>query len=170
MTRFQELLEPNLAAPGEEQERASRKLQDLVKSSRLLHWWTRRSPAPDASKYLLVVVAPYSQYDLALLDVIDEVETPQLSINNPQSIPVYVFNVQLYQSIAQLSEDIPAVTRVPHQSPVVALWENGGFRETEIGKSGRDLVAKTLGLPPKEFNDQVIARVPKSIPESHGKG
>jgi len=71
MTRFQALLKPDsTSTPKTEQERASRQLPDVVKGSHL-RWWTKKAAIPTRGKALLLVVAPYSQYDLALLDVLE---------------------------------------------------------------------------------------------------
>jgi hypothetical protein len=69
MTRFQALLKAD-STPKAEQERASHRLPEVVRSSHL-HWWTKKAAIPTKPKALLLVVAPYSQYDLALLDVLD---------------------------------------------------------------------------------------------------
>ncbi len=136
MKRFQELLKPDLDSPVAEQERASRELHDMVISSRL-YWWSKVTASPNSGKFLLVVVAPWSNYDLALLDLLDDLDT---------FLPVYVANLQQFETIEQLTEVIPTVTTIPPQTPVVAFWVDGGFRDSAFGKLGRDLVATTLGL------------------------
>src|SRR5437763_5348887 len=105
MSRFQVLLKPDSSFPKEAQERASRQLADVVKSSHL-HWGTEKAAIPLRGKVLLLVVAPYSQYDLALLDVLDAALARPRAPKRLLSVPVYVVNVQQYQTVEQLTEDI----------------------------------------------------------------
>jgi len=102
MTNFRDLLAPDPAStPGEEQRRASERLADAVARSHL-HWWKARQEANGVGKCLLVVVAPYSQYDLTLLDLLDE------TLEACQSpLPVYVANVLDYASVEQLIAEFP---------------------------------------------------------------
>ena len=86
------------------------------------------------------------------------------------SVPIYVANLQEYQTVEQLTEDIPALTDAPLQTPVAALWENGRWSKTACGKQGRDLAAIALGLSSEDLNERVVAKVPKYTPPTrHGK-
>jgi len=165
MTRFQALLKPDsTSTPKTEQERASRQLPDVVKGSHL-HWRTKKAAIPTRGKALLLVVAPYSQYDLALLDVLDAAIARPRASKRPLSVPViYVANLQQYQTVEQLNEDIPTITQTPPQTPVAAVWENGVLTKTAWGKQGRDLAADVLGLSAEDLNERVVARVPKYTP------
>jgi hypothetical protein len=163
MSRFQVLLKPESSlTPKEEQERASRQLPDVVRSSRL-HWW-KKAAIPTQGKVLLLVVAPYSQYDLALLDVLDAALARSRASKRLPSVRIYVANLQEYQTVEQLTEDIPTITQVPPQTPVAAVWENGILSKSAWGKQGRDLAADALGLSSEDLNKRVVAKVPKYTP------
>src|SRR5208283_3566558 len=94
--------------------------------------------------------APYSQYDLVMLDLLDE----QVDSTRP-GVPVYVTNLQDYDSAARLSEDFPGVGQA-HQSPVAALFDSGTAKSVAWGKKARDLVAVTLGLAAEELTRRVV--------------
>lgn len=161
MTRFQALLKPDATStPNAEQERASRQLPDVVKGSHL-HWWTKKDAIPTQGKALLLVVAPYSQYDLALLDVLDAALARPRAPKRLLSVPIYVANLQEYQTVEQLTEDIPTITQAPPQTPVAALWENGDLTKSAWGKQGRELAADALGLSSEDLNEWMVAKVPK---------
>jgi hypothetical protein len=164
MTHFQAVLKPDpTSTPKAEQERASRQLPDVVKRSHL-HWWTNKAAIPTQGKALLLVVAPYSQYDLALLDVLDAAIARRRATKRLLSIRVYVANLQQYETVEQLTEDIPDITQAPPQTPVAAVWEDGELTKSAWGKQGRSLAADVLGLSSEDLNEQVVARIPKCIP------
>jgi hypothetical protein len=162
MNRFQALLKAD-STPKAELERASRQLADVVKSSRL-HWWTKKATIPTKGKALLLVVAPFSQYDLALLDVLDAALARLRVPKRLLSVPIYVANLNQYETVEQLSEDIPTITQAPPQTPVAAVWENGKLSKSAWGKEGRDLAADALGLSSEDLNERVLAKVPKCTP------
>lgn len=165
MTHFQALLKPDpTSTPKTEHERTSRQLPDMVKGSHL-HWWTKKAAIPTEGKALLLVVAPYSHYDLALLDILDAAVARARARTRRQSVPIiYVANLLHYQTLEQLSEDIPTITRIPPQTPVAAVWENGVLIKSACGKHARDLAADMFGLSADDLNDRVVARVPKYTP------
>jgi len=164
MSSFQALLEPDSSStPKTEQERAARQLPDVVKSSHL-KWWTKKAAIPAQGKALLLVVASYSQYDLALLDVLDAALAQPDAPKRLLSVPIYVANLQQYQTVEQLTEDIPTITEAPPQTPVAAVWENGVLTKSACGYHGRSLAADALGLSSEELNERVIAKVPTYAP------
>ena len=169
MTRFQALLKPDsTSTPMAEQERASRQLPDVVRSSRL-KWWTKKAAIPAHGKALLLVIAPYSHYDLALLDVLDAALARPRARKGLLLVPIYVADLQQYRNVEQLSEDIPTITYAPPQTPVAAVWEDGILSKCAWGKQGRDLVADALGLSSEDLNRRVITKVPKYTPPSGEK-
>src|SRR5205823_13648228 len=114
-------------------------------------------PALPPGKALLLVVAPYSQYDLVLLDLIDEALAPKRGA----SVPVYVANLQHYDTVEELHADIPAINQAPPQTPVAAVWEDGALRRSGCGKQARDLAADVLGISAEDLLTRIIGRVPK---------
>jgi hypothetical protein len=155
MTRFRDLLKPDPgSAPKDQQERASKGLADAVAASNL-RWWKQQEAIPSQGRCLLLAVAPYSQYDLTLLDLIDEL----LGSKNLLGAQVYVVNVQDYDSIEQLAADFPGIGQV-HQTPVAAVWELGSPKETAWGKKARDMAAEALGIPLAELSRRVKEESP----------
>jgi hypothetical protein len=159
MNQFQELLDPTSElTPGEQQTLASDRLPDVVRTSHL-RWWVRPRVTPPTGQLLLVIIAPYSHYDLAMLDILDETVAKSDGSKTWNLEGVYVSNLQSYHSIDDLTLDIPDIKHFPLQTPLVASWDNGKL-EWACGKSGRDLAAKTVGIPADAFSRDVIARIP----------
>jgi hypothetical protein len=154
MTRFRNLLTPDPASsPADEQRRASQGLADVVAQSRL-RWWSDRQTAPNQEKCLVLVVAPFSQYDLTLLDLLDE----RLDAA-PSRVPVYVANLQDYASLEQLNADFPGVGAAP-QTPIAAICDSGSPKTVACGKKARELAAQTLGLSADELTRRIVAESP----------
>ncbi len=154
MTRFRNLLTANPASsPADEQRRASQGLADVVAQSRL-RWWADRQAAPAQEKCLVLVVAPFSQYDLTLLDVLDE----KLAAA-PAEVPVYVANLQDYATPEQLNAEFPGVGAAP-QPPLAALCDSGSPKAVACGKKARDLAAQTLGLSADELTRRIVTESP----------
>lgn len=163
MRRFLSLLEPTpTSTPMEEQRRASEGLADAVAQSRLL-WWEGRVGAAPRGKVLLLAVAPYSRYDLALLDLIDE----RLDGGQPPTVPVYVANLQDYVSLEQLAADFPGAAAV--QTPLAAVWQDGAPSIAASGRKARDLAADAVGLPADEVSRRVQAESPGHV-NATGRG
>jgi hypothetical protein len=155
MTRFRDLLKPQPGStPKDEQERASKGLADAVAQSNL-RWWRKGEPTPCQGKCLLLAVAPYSQYDLTLLDVIDE----SLGGGRSDAVQVYVVNWQDYESADQLAPDFPGITQA-HQTPLAAVWEPGSPKKAAWGKKARDMAAEALGLPAEDLSSRIKAESP----------
>jgi hypothetical protein len=154
MTRFKDLLTPNqLSTPMVEQQHASAGLADAVSASNLRRW-EGGGGLPAQGKCLVLAVAPYSQYDLTLLDILDE------SLKSGQGgIPVYVINLLDYDNPEQVRADFPGIAQV-HQTPLAALWESGTPKKIAWGKHARDMVAEALGLAPEDLSGRVAAESP----------
>jgi hypothetical protein len=155
MTRFRDLLSPGQhTTPKEEQERASAGLAAVVSASNLRRW-EGHSDLPNQGKCLLLAVAPYSQYDLTLLDLIDE----SLEAGRAPAVSVYVVNLLDYPSVAEVRADFPGIAQV-HQSPLAALWAPGAPKKVAGGKQARDMAAEALGLAPEEVARRVATEPP----------
>ena len=154
MRRFRELLKPDLLTPKDEQDRASKGLAGAVAESNL-RWWKGSRGLPAQGKCLLIAVAPYSQYDLTLLDLIDET----LDAERPARAPVYVVNLLEYDKVEQVGQDFPGIAQV-HQTPLAAVWESGAPKKVAWGKQARDLAAEVLGRSADEWSRRVKAESP----------
>ncbi len=155
MTRFKDLLTPGPGStPKEEQQRASAGLADAVSVSNLRQW-KGFGDLPVHAKCLVLAVAPYSQYDLTLLDILDE----SLASGRAAAVPVYVVNFLDYDDMKQVRADFPGIVQV-HQTPLAALWESGAPKKIAWGKQARDLAGEVLGLDPEELSLRVAAESP----------
>src|SRR5436309_1971841 len=144
MTRFKDLLTPGqLTTPADEQQRAAAGLDDAISASNLRRW-EGRGILPVQGKCLVLAAAPYSQYDLTLLDILDE----SLGSGGLPAVQVYVINLLDYDNVEQARADFPGIAQV-HQTPLAALWESGMPKKTASGKQARDLAAEALGLDPE---------------------
>jgi hypothetical protein len=157
MMRFRDLLTYDPAStPGDEQRRASEGLANAVARSRL-RWWKGRKAALGQGKCILLVVAPFSQYDLTLLDLLNE----KLDSDQPP-VPIYVANLQDYATAEQLSADFPGIGVAP-QTPIVAICDSGSPETVACGKKARDMVAQVLGLPADELSRRIVAESPSYV-------
>jgi hypothetical protein len=110
----------------------------------------------------VLVVAPFSQYDLTLLDFLDErLDTDQFPVS------VYVANLQDYATTEQLSADFPGIG-AGHQTPILAICDSGSPWTVAYGKKARDIVAQVLGLQADELSRRIVAESPSYV-NSAGK-
>jgi hypothetical protein len=155
MTRFRELLKPDLrTTPKGDQERASKGLANAVAQSNLRRWQGRRA-LPAQGKCLLLAVAPYSQYDLTLLDLIDAT----LGADRAAALPVYVVNLLDYDNAEEVGADFPGIAQV-QQTPLASFWEAGSPMKTAWGKQARDMVAEALGIPADDLSRRIKEQSP----------
>jgi hypothetical protein len=103
-----------------------------------------------------LAVAPYSQYDLTLLDLIEE----SLHSDTNSPVSVYVINLLEYAKPEDLKADFPDVSQV-FQTPVVTVGETGKPNKSASGQEGRDLAAQVLGLCAEELTKNIFARSPR---------
>lgn len=163
MKRFQTLLkyDPKLT-PHEEQVRASEGLADALNRSHL-EQWKRDQSATSHGRCLLLAIAPYSQYDLTLLDILDE----SLSSQIVNDVKVFVVNLLDYQDQKELEKDFPGIGQI-HQTPIAAFWESGELKELALGRKARELVAEAIHVPSEELNQRVSSESPRYEPETSG--
>jgi hypothetical protein len=102
----------------------------------------------------LLVVAPFSQYDLVLLDILEE----RLAACDCLE-PIYVANLQDYKTIEHLNQDIPGIT-ITHPTPILAAcnFERSPF--VSSGKKARDFIASVVGIAPDELLQRINAEAP----------
>ncbi len=151
MRRFRDLLKNNPAStPEVEQRRASEGLGEAVAKSHL-RWWIGSDLASGPDKCLLLAVAPFSQYDLTLLDLLDE----RLATHQ-SPVSVYVANLQDYTIVEHLSVDFPGIGQA-QPTPIVAFCEHGSPKLVVWGKKARDMAAQLLGIAPEELSRRIVA-------------
>jgi hypothetical protein len=155
MRHFRDLLkpEPNVS-PGEQQQHAAAALPDTIAESHM-RWWKTREVNVCHGKCLLLGIGSYSQYDLTLLDLMEEF----LAEGRSDQVPIYVVNVADYTSREQLAVDFPGLGP-GSQSPMAAVWEAGSLKKVASGKMARELVAETLGVVAQDLEAQWIAESP----------
>jgi hypothetical protein len=154
VNRFDELSTPRAGElPGDAQRRAQAEFPAALARGPLRVW------SPDAAsgtgRCLVLGVATWSRYDLRLLDLI----SGRLS-KRGTDCSVYVFDIDTVLAPDEMERRVPG-QRVPHHSPVVGLWHDGRFVESECGYAGRHLVYRALGIEPAQSDEIVLhARTP----------
>jgi hypothetical protein len=135
LTSFADLLHPDLSiSVGEQQQRASDALPDLVSRSHLS--WLAQPDSPNGTGDKLVVgVAVWSLPDLELLDELD-----RYAEANP-GVRVYVFDVDRVGG--DFDRFVPGVGEILHP-PVVGRWVGGVLTQSGSGHVGRGIVAAFL--------------------------
>jgi hypothetical protein len=119
---------------------ASRQLAERVRQSALT-WFPDHVETNGTGRRLVVGVAVWSNYDLRLLDLMNEAaKQPDLC--------VAVLNIDELGSQADIQRVFPGIGDV-FQTPVVGYWAAGQLRETASGFAGRQLVGRLLGFDPQ---------------------
>ena len=134
----------------------------MVVSQSRLKWWDQSDRLPP--NLLLVIVASYSHYDLAMLDLLDEEIGRWSMLASNQPVPTYVANLLAYPAGDSLIKEFPIVKSPPLQTLLTLVWKNGAWVQSATGKFGRDLAATMLGVAPDILNQRVIARIPRYSP------
>ena len=128
--KFQNLLTPT-TTPAQEQHHATTELTNIIKQSHL-QWWKDKQPTQN-KKYILLIIAPYSQHDLTLLDILEEKLT-----THPHPTPIYIANILDYQTIEHLNQDIPGIT-IAHPTPIIA-HHTPEQTTIQTGQKARELI------------------------------
>jgi hypothetical protein len=141
---FRDLLshDPKLSA-AESQQRATAELPDRVRRSALA-WWPDRTDTNGTGRRLVIGVAVWSNYDLRLLDLVNEA----VASGTRPDLNVAVFNLDELAPPSELQRMFPGIGEVL-QTPAVGYWEAGQLKETASGFNARQLVARLLGFDPK---------------------
>ncbi len=124
--------------PAEAQAEADRRFPLIVRSSRLKLWKPGDHLAVKGT-CLLVGVATWSQYDLRLLDFMND----SLARQDASDLTVHVFNVAGL-SAAELAAMVPGAGPIFH-TPVVGMFADGALLNSASGRAGRDLAAGRFG-------------------------
>jgi hypothetical protein len=115
-----------------------------------MHLWSSGDPVLRRGQRLLIGVATWCGYDMALLDEVEEALTrPQ-----PPDVRVELFNTDDCQSPEAFEHYVPGVGEVFH-TPAVGWWIDGELRERASGPEGRDIVVRVLGLDPARVQQQI---------------
>jgi hypothetical protein len=130
-------------------DRRSDVFPELVARNSRLHLWEPDAPIPSTGRRLLIGVATWSGYDMALLDLLGQ-ETVS------DSVRIEVFDTAQCHSQADFDRIIPGIGRVFH-TPVVGLWVDGVLTENASGAAGRDLVARVCGLDPAQVQQRMAS-------------
>lgn len=135
---FGALLDPDpLLSPGEEQRRASNLLPVLISRSQM-RWLPAPAATNGTAEKVVVGVAVWSRYDLALLD-----ELNQFATANP-GVLVCIFDVdRVGGEFERFVPDIGDVT----QTPVVGRWSGGVLVESGTGHAGREIARRLMAQP-----------------------
>src|SRR5262245_45953902 len=110
--------------------------QQRLAQSRSLQSWSAEQWPDGPGLSLVVGVAPWSGYDMALLDLIGR---------GDPALPVFVSDLSRFEDLSELRRIAPGIRHVT-QSPVVALWSGGNVLKKASGFEGRKLAAESCGL------------------------
>ena len=142
-------LEPALPAT-DAQSRARIELPTLVRRSALL-WFPDLAGANGKAERFVIGVAVWSNYDLRLLDLLNEVSA------RSDAPAVAVFDLDALASPDELERTFPGIGPV-FQTPVVGHWRDGNLVETASGFAARQLLGSALG-----FDPQLVIQPPAQV-------
>jgi hypothetical protein len=137
-------------APGAAVSTAEHEFEELVKASPC-RLWHPGDTISERGLRILLGVAPWSGYDMRLLDVIIE----RLSGAEPAAAHVDVFSTGAWQTRSDVKRYIPKMRPEVLQTPVVEVSNNGAVTATKQGYEARELVARTFGSSSADIVDYV---------------
>jgi hypothetical protein len=112
----------------------------VIMSKSALRLWRIGEPIANRGHRLLIGIADWSLYDLALLDTLNEHVR-----KTPDAPRVDVFNLSCCRSQEDFLRFFPQIENVV-LAPVVGLWQEGIFVSAAIGWKGIKLLEQTLDL------------------------
>jgi hypothetical protein len=115
--------------------------------------WKPGDPIPARGTWTLFGVAMWSQYDMHLLDVINQALAEQ-GDNVPN---VEVFNAGILTSTEEFERYIPRLEA--HHTPVLGIWQDGRLVERQFGYHASDRLARMFGTSADEIVDYVRNRI-----------
>lgn len=130
---------------------AERAFPSLVAQSHL-HLWRPGDPIPANGLRILIGIATWSEYDLHLLDVVNDA----LANQNGSGPHVDVFNIDGL-SLGDFDKYIPGLTAI-HNTPIVGIWQDRSLVEKGVGFDGRQLVARRFGSSSNDIVDFVTKK------------
>jgi hypothetical protein len=156
MSRFFDLFLEHAKRPLPETDPgwADRQFESLAATTPV-RLWRPGDSIPSEGSRLLLGLAPWSGYDMRLLDVmLDAIES-----RRPSSVPVVdVFNVAECRQQLDFRKFIPKL-RLVTQTPVVGLWREGRLVEVKQGYEARDFVSRLFGADPASIVEYVQDRI-----------
>lgn len=134
---------------------ADRAFPTLVAKSHL-HLARPDEPIPAKGLRILLGIATWSEYDLRLLDVVNDA----LSESNRPHMTVDVFNIGGLQS-GDFEKLIPGLGPI-YQTPIVGIWRDGVLIEKGAGFEGRELATRMFGSNSNEIVEFVTRQRPSA--------
>jgi hypothetical protein len=150
--KFQNLLKyEKHSNPVAEQIRASEKLVEVVRESNLKLWLEapHRNDMPHHllnTKFSVLIVATWSNYDLWLLDLINEKLDTQLS-----PLHFYILDISDYLNLEDLKDEIPVISEL-YQTPIFVKYDSGWINKVASGKDAREAAGEFVGIDSKEIS------------------
>jgi hypothetical protein len=129
---------PDAANPSEQAKHLSARLLEALSRSRLHSWKLGDDIAP-TNRRVLVGVAPYSGYDLKLLEALNKLPL------DPISDRIDIFDVLACRTQEDFEKYIPGIGKV-YQTPVVGMWEKGRLVQRHSGYNARELLMRLYGI------------------------
>jgi len=124
------------SAPARSQHEAATALPSLVLEAGF-HLWESNDGICQNGARLVVGVAVWTRYDMAVMDALAEA-APILKTKN---VHVEVFNFDDYINKGDANKRVPGIedTTIYH-SPIVGIWRGGELQEKDTGYKGRELI------------------------------
>ena len=143
MKTFASLLaNPGADFPATVQQNAERRFGQQISQSRLHR--RELSEPPGVNQYVVIGIATYSPLELALLD---EINSQSRLWSDRWRIDV--FSILGCKSLDDFQKYMPGVKQEIHQTPVVAVWDQGKLVTCTTGlKASRDLLQHIAILCP----------------------
>ncbi len=103
--------------------------------------WKPGDAIPAVGRRLLLGVATWNGYDMALLDLIED----RLRGDDPPAVRVSLFDIDQCHSLDDLRRYVPGV-EMGYQTPLVGYWVDGELKESAWGYDGSELAIRVCGL------------------------
>ncbi len=138
LTTFTALLDPDPPLTAVEGQRRASNLLPVLVSQSAMRWLPLPEPPNGTTDKLVIGVATWSRYDLALLD-----DLAAFATSHP-GVRVCVFDVDRVGG--EFERFVPGVGVVV-QTPVVGLWSGGVLLERGSGSAGREIARRMMATP-----------------------
>lgn len=142
---FADLLKYESQSPGliaEQQLRAAKEFPSVVAKSRLTYWHCGDPISDTGERFLVGVAASYNQFELGLLDQINEKLGAKALVPKPRRVDV--FNVDDIQG-SNLESYFPGL-KVANNTPLAGVWRDGILLETGIASSALEILRTYFGV------------------------
>ncbi len=119
--------------------------------------WKPGEPITTVGRRLLLGVATWNGYDMALLDLIED----RVRAADPPPVRVDVFDTDTCLSLDAFQRYVPGV-ELGYQTPLVGYWVDGVLRESAWGYDGREIAIRVCGLDREASRHHILTVLERS--------